>query len=130
MTNTDTITNALRFGFKVNEGETMIFSMSEDKDASDTGTGTRKYYGIKQAISTGINLTDGFLTSTDSNVEEVTATKVTDSNKICELTANSVQKVTVYIWLEGQDKDCTDANSNGGGNNAIGFNFSSLASST
>ena len=65
--------------------------------ASDTDT--YKYFGLK-AIGTDIDrFTEG------SQLEEVTTIKKAEDVKI-KVPAESYLKITVYVWLEGQDADC------------------------
>jgi hypothetical protein len=50
----------------------------------------------------------------DCLTEQETFKGTSGSHKIAELGANTLTKFTVYVWIEGQDVDCTNYESNGG----------------
>ena len=52
---------------------------------------------------------DTFLTDTSKSVMETVATKANATDNFFQLEAQRFTKVTVYIWLEGQDVDCEDS---------------------
>jgi hypothetical protein len=64
----------------------------------------------------GVTLTDKGIIAESGYLTKVTATlddTTTTISKIAEIPANTIVKFTVYIWLEGQDVDCTDQEANG-----------------
>ncbi len=76
-------------------------------DIADGGSDDNKYMGIPDTIIPDYN-TDGTKAACDLR----TANKA--SGKI-ELEQNSVSKMRIYVWLEGQDVDCINWASFGGG---------------
>ena len=65
-----------------------------------TDTETYQYFGLK---GTGVNI-DRFDVS-NAQLEEVTTIKKAEEVKI-KVPAESYLKITIYVWLEGQDADC------------------------
>lgn len=78
---------------------------------TETSPISLKYYGIKNAIDTAVNLKSAMTGADTNNFKEVTtkatATNMVDTSNIFSL-AEGVTKVRVYMWIEGQDIDCED----------------------
>lgn len=78
---------------------------------TETSPASMKYYGIKKAIDTPVNLKEAMIgTNVDSFSEvktKTTPTTMVDTANIFSL-AQGVTKVRVYMWIEGQDIDCED----------------------
>lgn len=78
----------------------------------ETGAAVIPYYGVNQKITTGIPLkktndgtdTTNFTLMTNSNLYS-TVKSMTDKQNAFSLD-EGVTKVTVYMWVEGQDVDC------------------------
>ncbi len=79
-------------------GKTSTFKTDNNKDAS---TGKVTDYRIKTTDNKPINITS--IDSTEATPDYFT------------LTSNTVSRLRVYIWLEGQDVDCINQASYGGG---------------
>lgn len=86
--------------------------------------GESKAYVVKSEIATNnaIAVADGIVSVDENSAYKDSFTQlstVTNANgkyvKIAEIGSKRISKVTVYIWLEGQDADCT--------NNATGGKF-------
>ena len=90
-------------------------------DIPENGTAVEKYYGVKQA-SDALDMTD------KTQFEEIAANqiaydadgKTTVATKLFDLEAGYT-KIRVYIWLEGQDVDCTNEISGGVFNVTLNF---------
>jgi hypothetical protein len=98
------------------DAEAAVALMKGSKSIVWEPVGDDKANVVKYAVS-GVAVTNGVATAT-SNSNFVQINTVTGSESYPELVkvaANSISKVTVYIWLEGQDPDCT--------NNATGGKF-------
>jgi hypothetical protein len=111
---------------KLSKGESVWLwepnSKSHSENSLYSGQGTQPTYAIKGEISKDANVTlnaEGILDK-DTYPDYVTSTSVTPNlsdvntdSAIVKIPANSIVKFTVYIWLEGQDVDCTDKEANG-----------------
>lgn len=90
-------------------------------DIPADGTAVEKYYGVKQQ-SDSLDMTD------KTQFEEITANQIAygeDGKTTTETTLFNLgagyTKIRVYIWLEGQDVDCTNQIS--GGNFKVDLKF-------
>ena len=88
-------------------------------------TAVSSYYGVIKENANGFNMTDGANDSTnlklvDTEQYEYDANGTTAANTLFELGAG-YSKIRVYIWLEGQDVDCT--NNISGGNFKVDLKF-------
>lgn len=80
---------------------------------SDGQASAIAYYGIKQAISSGVALSQTAGTDT-TNFALVTPTYVTNADEDGTITAEKeiftltagITKIRMYMWIEGQDVDC------------------------
>lgn len=91
----------------------------------ENGTPVSSYYGVIKENAVGFNMTDGANDSTnlklvDTEQYEYDANGTTAANTLFELGAG-YSKIRVYIWLEGQDVDCT--NNISGGNFKVDLKF-------
>ena len=88
-------------------------------------TAVPSYYGVIKENANGFNMTDGANDTTnlklvDTEQYEYDANGTTAANTLFELGAG-YSKIRVYIWLEGQDVDCTNQIS--GGNFKVDLKF-------
>lgn len=91
----------------------------------DDGTAVSSYYGVIAANAEGFDMTDGANDSTNLKLVETKryeydANGTTAENTLFTLEAG-YSKIRVYIWLEGQDVDCT--NNISGGNFKVDLKF-------
>jgi hypothetical protein len=114
-------------------------SKSHSENSLYSGQGTVATYAIKGEIKESANVTlnaEGILDK-DTYTDYVTSSSVkpnlSDANTdsaIVEIPANSIVKFTVYIWLEGQDVDCTDKEANGSFTVDLTFNDGTTTTTT
>lgn len=81
--------------------------------------------GVKAAGS-NYKTTQGFITDAEAVAAVTTIEAYT--TPIASLGANSVTKLTIYVWIEGQDIDCS--NDIASGNVSVQMSFSTTAPST
>lgn len=88
----------------------------EDGHEDFGGTGKLKYYGVEGTVSAEeldrYTASVGKLTEVDTVTVEAEGTDETQTTVFFKLAKNAVTKITVYIWIEGQDADCTNTISN------------------
>ena len=65
------------------------------------------------APETPLTAVDGTVTVTPGTGEGVPSTTAMTGGTQLTLTGNAISKLTIYIWLEGQDPDCIDTASTG-----------------
>ncbi len=100
-------------GFYIYEPNTSHGEITPTIDKSDNEEETLLYEGdgklIRQEVSSWQDQTPPFNEEVDYTYGEF----IDEDTDLFLLTANNPRKVTMYIWLEGQDKDCTNSISAG-----------------
>ena len=77
-------------------------------ETSETGGSQLEYYGVNQAISSGVALksTETYFTKVTPKIS--TKASYSTDNALMNLTAG-ITKVRIYMWIEGQDVDCENS---------------------
>lgn len=91
----------------------------------ENGTAVSSYYGVIKANENGFDMTQGATDTTnlklvDTEKYDQDENGTTQANTLFNLAAGYT-KIRVYIWLEGQDVDCTNKIS--GGNFTVDLKF-------
>ena len=89
-------------------------TLSETDDPIDPNDWTQgTYFGEQKTVKTTTYNEYGKPRYINEGV--TTLKETTDLTKNFTLAANSITKVRVYVWMEGQDPDCTNDNTQAGG---------------
>lgn len=114
----------MRLALVVEGGKTFFYQVDADPisgngNSYNTTLTELTADGIKKAINgttTASEITAGNLSSGDvialsagsvtAPTDNTTLVSKDDTKKLCDLTANTAQTITVYIWMEGCDYDC------------------------
>ena len=123
-TGNENVLKSMRLALVVEGGGTFFYQVdaepiSGNGNSYNTTLTTLTANGIKKAINgttTASEITAGNLSSGDvialsagsvtAPTDNTTLVNKDDTKKLCDLTANTAQKITVYIWMEGCDYDC------------------------
>ena len=117
--------------FKTTDPANVMIYEFNPKQHLDGGTDVRTTYGVKAA--SGVNnffntkdeedaIADGNPDTNAKYLDKTTAVyKDSVDNVSFEIPADSYYRITVYLWLEGQDVDCKNAISGSNMNIQLGF---------
>lgn len=97
----ETAANAIRISFTIDNGDTYVYEPNSDAHNSDTN---RAINGIGSEYGSFKNLY-----RQKSNGVFESSPKANESEKLFTLAENADQKVTMRIWIEGTDNDCTNS---------------------
>ncbi len=118
------VLKSMRLALVVEGGKTFFYQVdaepiSGNGNSYNTTLTTLTADGIKKAINgtttaskiTANNLSSGDVIALSAGsvaapTDNTTLVNKDDTKKLCDLTANTAQKITVYIWMEGCDYDC------------------------
>jgi len=100
------------------------------RGATNPETSAQEYYGVNTSgqITCGSGNADGIANESGKVTKITTETGSTGTAEIVEMPANAIVKVSVYVWIEGQDIDCNNAES--GGKFGVNLSFSSGTASS
>jgi len=102
-----------------------------------TGDTKQEYLGIDSAttFTAGTGVNTGIVVGTEETPEPEGTKKVTTVassstdtvQDVLEIPANEIAKTTVYVWIEGQDVDCNNAESGGSVKTTLKFTYEKKA---
>ena len=118
------VLKSMRLALVVDGGKTFFYQVDAapidgEGNRYNTTLTTLSADGVKKAINsattadaiTASNLSNGDVIalsagSVTAPTDNTTLVEKDDTKKLCDLKANTAQKITAYIWMEGCDYDC------------------------
>lgn len=106
-TNSDNHTQEGLADFRANGVDTLIVN-SEGVTHDNFQSGALKYYGVKGEYNNPDTKQPAFGRFTEQSEVTELVTPAVGTDTFFTLQPASITKITVYIWVEGQDVDCTN----------------------